>query len=51
VRLSEADSKVAKQGLQQFLGSLLAMEADDFIADLVRGEHFVEQSFILSGLA
>src|ERR1022692_4970092 len=51
VGLSEADSKVGKQGLQDLLGGLLAMEPDDFIADSVRGEHGIEQSFILSGLA
>jgi hypothetical protein len=51
VRLSEADSKVGKQGLQDLLGGLLAMEPDDLIADLVGGEHCIEQSFILGGLA
>jgi len=50
VRLSEVDSKVGKPGLQDLLGGLMAMERE-VIADLVRGEHFIEQGLILGGLA
>jgi hypothetical protein len=47
VGFSEADSNVGKQRFQNLLGGLLAMKPDDFIADLVRGEHCIQQSFIL----
>jgi hypothetical protein len=51
VRLSESDSNIGKQCLQDFLGGLLAMKPDDFITDVLRGKHFIEQSFILGSLA
>jgi hypothetical protein len=51
VRLSESDSNIGKQRLQDLFGGLLAMKPDDFIADLIRSEHSIQQSFILGSLA
>jgi len=48
---SQADSIVGQQGLQDLLGGLVPMEPGHFIADLIRGEHCIRQSFVLGGLA
>jgi hypothetical protein len=51
VRLSESDSNIGKQCFQDFLGGLLTMKPDNLITDVLRGKHFIKQSFILGGLA
>jgi hypothetical protein len=48
---AKSSALCGKQRLQDLLGGLLAMRPDDFIADLIRSEHTIQQSFILGSLA